>query len=109
MTSIHRHVIKYDMNVNLGKRKSLTSYNGYRGFPEREWGDGKKQKSYICSLSHSYSMCIKCLSTVHEICLGTWKFDNEIKMFSIQGAMTKINANIFKVCTKIKIKSNLTN
>lgn len=30
-------------------------------------------------------------------------------MFSIPGAMTNINANIFKVCAKIKIKSNLTN
>lgn len=85
------------MNVDVGKKKTekpLTLYYEYRGlFLREEWEDGKNQKSYICSLIHSHSMCT--LSTMFEIYLGTCKFENEIKMFSIHGAMTKINANIF--------------
>lgn len=62
----------------------------------RKWEELEITYMLIQPLTHS--MCIKYLFTMYEIYLGSRKFENANKMFSLQGAMAKINADIFTIC-----------
>lgn len=64
------------------RKKLLHHIRDIAGLPEGNNREGEELEiRYMFPQSFTHSMCIKCLFSIYEICLGIWNMENENNFF----------------------------